>query len=1176
MCTCALFCLFVKFPISVKIHLNRLRSFLNHRIMFNHVGIKSHIFYTIFSLLFFEILSIGTLNAQSIKPGINFQAIARDNGFNPANNRTIYVQSTIETSNGVVVFGEKHKTATNEFGVFNIAIGKGERVIGASDLYSIDWTVSNYNIHLKVAIIPVLPNYNWDYEKEWIDLGSVSFGIVPYAIQSLSAIPSVIDTSFLKSKLNLTDTAKMLLPYGKLFATSDTILKRLDNVIHIADSNLYVTHYGFSQKTFDTSTIYAQILQRVKNTDTALMLSHYAQKSLLTNQLSNKINVSDTAQMLANYISTSLFNQQLGIKLASSDTAAMLTNRIGRDTISLSNRINTKLNSMDTANLSFRINQNELITNKTIDVAAVANYNDDNYPSVKAIKDYVDASIIAGATSYNFTNPGTAGLTPNWVSSGSAHTLNIPLASASAVTGGLISKLDYDHFTSAYTTNINALTISGTSGSASLSGQNLTIPNYTLLGLTGNVHANHLYAGPTTGAMDLANFRALVAEDIPNNSANTLGNAGTATKLSTARYINNALFDGSANVLNITANTPYDVTFTNDGLGVASGSIFNGSSAKSISYNTIGAAPLMGANTITTLGTISNGTWAANIIGANYGGAGSNNGILKADGYGVVTAAIGGTDFQSPLSFSSPLINTSNTISIQQATGVYSGYLSNTDWTVFNNKIDASQKAVQNGIASLDANGKVPTSQIPAISFSSGYVVSSEAAMLALSNAVVGSIAIRSDNNQNYVLSASDPAVLSNWLRLLMPVSVSSVNNHTESVITLTSSDIGEGTNLYYTNARAKAAIGAVGPVAYAPSTGLISMSAASGTTAGYLSASDFNTFNNKLAVFPAQSANTFYAGPSSGAIASPSFRLISASDIPTLNQNTTGTAAAANKLTNTKNINNTPFDGSSDITITSLTPNTIKFDNSGLGALSTATFNGSASMTVSYNTIGAAPLAGSSSITTLGTITVGTWSGTVIDASHGGAGNITGILKSNGTGLVSAAAAGTDFENVLSFSAPLTRAANTISISSNPTFTSIVAGTLTATTANLTSVNTSSINASTINVSGDIAAKRFKLTMPTAITAATSTSIDLSTGNVFTVNMGLNVTTLNVTNPVVGTYLIKFVQDATGTRDVTFPVSWKWAGGAAPNLTNTPNKTDIVTLIYDGSIYYATIVQNF
>jgi hypothetical protein len=99
---------------------------------------------------------------------------------------------------------------------------------------------------------------------------------------------------------------------------------------------------------------------------------------------------------------------------------------------------------------------------------------------------------------------------------------------------------------------------------------------------------------------------------------------------------------------------------------------------------------------------------------------------------------------------------------------------------------------------------------------------------------------------------------------------------------------------------------------------------------------------------------------------------------------------------------------------------------------------------------------------------------------------------------------------------------------------------------------------------------------MPSNITATATTNIDLSTGNIFTVNMGLNITSFTFTNAGVGTYLIKFVQDATGTRDITFPTAWKWAGGVIPSLTNTANKLDIVTLIYDGTTYYATIVQNF
>ena len=117
---------------------------------------------------------------------------------------------------------------------------------------------------------------------------------------------------------------------------------------------------------------------------------------------------------------------------------------------------------------------------------------------------------------------------------------------------------------------------------------------------------------------------------------------------------------------------------------------------------------------------------------------------------------------------------------------------------------------------------------------------------------------------------------------------------------------------------------------------------------------------------------------------------------------------------------------------------------------------------------------------------------------------------------------------------------------------------------------------AGTLGVTGDITAKRYVLTQPSAIAAAGTTTIDLSLGNVFQVNLGANIGTLTLTNPAVGTYLVKFTQDGAGSRTVAFPAGWYWSGGTAPTVTATAAKTDIVTLIWDGTSYYATIVQNF
>jgi hypothetical protein len=108
-------------------------------------------------------------------------------------------------------------------------------------------------------------------------------------------------------------------------------------------------------------------------------------------------------------------------------------------------------------------------------------------------------------------------------------------------------------------------------------------------------------------------------------------------------------------------------------------------------------------------------------------------------------------------------------------------------------KLDANKVAVVNGVASLDASGKVPTDQIPAISFSSVKVLGSENEMLALSSAVIGSVVIRTDVNKNYVLAASNPAVLANWIELLTPAPpVQTVNGYSGNV-SITKADLGLG-----------------------------------------------------------------------------------------------------------------------------------------------------------------------------------------------------------------------------------------------------------------------------------------------------------------------------------------------------------------------------------------------
>lgn len=97
-------------------------------------------------------------------------------------------------------------------------------------------------------------------------------------------------------------------------------------------------------------------------------------------------------------------------------------------------------------------------------------------------------------------------------------------------------------------------------------------------------------------------------------------------------------------------------------------------------------------------------------------------------------------------------------------------------------KISSAEKGSANGVATLDGNTKIPSTQLPAIAITSTFVVVSEAAMLALT-AQEGDVAVRSDLNKSFILAGSDPTILANWQELLTPTdAVQSVDGRTGTV----------------------------------------------------------------------------------------------------------------------------------------------------------------------------------------------------------------------------------------------------------------------------------------------------------------------------------------------------------------------------------------------------------
>jgi hypothetical protein len=95
------------------------------------------------------------------------------------------------------------------------------------------------------------------------------------------------------------------------------------------------------------------------------------------------------------------------------------------------------------------------------------------------------------------------------------------------------------------------------------------------------------------------------------------GNAGTATTLTTARTINGVSFNGSAN---ISVNNVAAVTFNNAGIGAASGTTFDGGTAQTISFNSIGALGLPGGTMTGKINTVASAVGTAG-FGLPHGAA---------------------------------------------------------------------------------------------------------------------------------------------------------------------------------------------------------------------------------------------------------------------------------------------------------------------------------------------------------------------------------------------------------------------------------------------------------------------------------------------------------------------------------------------------------------------------
>lgn len=305
-----------------------------------------------------------------------------------------------------------------------------------------------------------------------------------------------------------------------------------------------------------------------------------------------------------------------------------------------------------------------------------------------------------------------------------------------------------------------------------------------------------------------------------------------------------------------------------------------------------------------------------------------NRGALSAADWSTFNTKVSGVTASSPLSSSGG--QTPN-ITIQVASGTQNGYLSSTDWTTFNNKqaagnyitsLTGEATASGPGAASVTlSNSAVTAKVLTGINITGGTVLATDSILTGFGklqnqiNGLIGSTIYQGTWNANtntptltssvgtrgyyYIVNVAGTTNLNGitdwqvgdwaifdgtaWQKVDNTDAVSSVNGQTGAV-SLTTDNIPEGsTNLYFTNARARASLSfAAGsgaynsttgvitiptntnqltngasfitlaslsgsaPIQYNNTTGAISITQAGASSNGFLSSTDWNTFNNK------------------------------------------------------------------------------------------------------------------------------------------------------------------------------------------------------------------------------------------------------------------------------------------------------------------------------------------
>jgi hypothetical protein len=612
------------------------------------------------------------------------------------------------------VYSETFKVTASSAGIFTIVLGKGTYASGVRSIANIDWANGPFFLNLKIAVEPSVPNASWNVNNEYVDLGTSQFWSVPYALYAGNVKGA--DT-----KLNITDTAAMLKPYftsinlkaniesPTFTGTVSGITKAmvgLGNVDNTADIDKPVssaTQAALDLKANATDVTTSLATKVDKVTGKVLSTNDYttAEKTKLaaitgTNtgdqdlsalaiaaDVNAALALKANAASVANSINT--INTTLNTKANAIDVNNALIAKA--DVVAVNNAVaalNASLvNKADNIAVTNQLGTKEDKLNKSVNVTTDA-ASDAKYPSVKAVKTYVDAQV-AGATiaDASTTVKGKIQLAGDLAGTAAAPTvpdlaLKENLTNKSTdVTTDAASDTKFPSV-KAVKTYVDAQVASATIADASATEKGK-------IQLAGDLAGTA--AAPTVPGLALKapiaspTFTGTVTSPTYASTPIALTYSGSNINWNPAQGLNAAITLTQNSGLNFTAAPPVGsygtVVLTQDATGSrtitlptiagATNKVLGSTSTSTVALSTVanskdilnfyfdgtscywnigqgyGAAATTGT---TNLATSVNGTLAV----ANGGtGANSLTGLVKGNGSSALTAAVAGTDYQAPL-----------------------------------------------------------------------------------------------------------------------------------------------------------------------------------------------------------------------------------------------------------------------------------------------------------------------------------------------------------------------------------------------------------------------------------------------------------------------------------------------------------------------------------------------